>query len=283
MAPCYLCGDTGYTVRPGTARDNPDLEIRECSACGLVFLSSFEHITEGFYENSGMHGGGVDREAWWRETAWDDERRFACLCRVIENKTALDFGCGNGGFLMRAREAARMVVGVEPENSLREWFRQENIAVCSRLAEVQGDFDVITLFHVLEHIADPRKLLAQLAERLTPDGQIIVEVPSADDALLTLYRNDPFSRFNYWSCHLFLYNSKTLALLGRQAGLTLNYVKQVQRYSLANHLFWLAKGKPGGHQKWHFIDSPELHHHYEKQLAAIGACDTIFASFSRKT
>jgi len=43
----------------------------------------------------------------------------------------------------------------------------------------------------------------------------------------------------------------------------------------------LANGRPGGHQKWHFYDFPELHVAYKKQLAAIGKCDTIIASISK--
>jgi hypothetical protein len=50
---------------------------------------------------------------------------------------------------------------------------------------------------------------------------------------------------------------------------------------LSNHLHWLVNGRPGGHQKWHFLDSPELHAAYEKQLAAIGKCDTIVGSVSK--
>jgi hypothetical protein len=99
--------------------------------------------------------------------------------------------------------------------------------------------------------------------------------------LLTLYESTPFSEFTYWSCHLYLFNSSNLALLVRKAGLKMNYVKQIQRYPLSNHLYWLAKGKPGGHQKWHFLDSTELHAAYERQLAAIGKCDTILASISK--
>ena len=48
---------------------------------------------------------------------------------------------------------------------------------------------------------------------LSDNGQIIVEVPNADDALLTLYECEPFSHFTYWSCHLFLYTAKTLQML----------------------------------------------------------------------
>ncbi len=136
------------------------------------------------------------------------------------------------------------------------------------------------MFHVLEHIPDPKSILSELSEMLAGDGQIIVEVPNADDALLTLYNNSPFSQFTYWSCHLFLYTVKTLQMLFDQINLKVNYIKQIQRYPLSNHLYWLANGRSGGHLKWHFLDSPELHASYEKQLGTIEKCDTIMASVS---
>ena len=137
------------------------------------------------------------------------------------------------------------------------------------------------MFHVLEHLPDPKAILSELSEMLADGGQIIMEVPNADDALLTLYNNEPFSNFTYWSCHLFLYTAKTLEMLFNQMNLKVNYIKQIQRYPLSNHLYWLANGKPGGHQKWHFLDSPELHAAYEKTLTSIDKCDTIMTSISK--
>lgn len=281
MNSCYLCNGSSFKKRSGTVRDNTDLEILECTECGLVFLSSFSHIKEGFYEKSGMHAGEVDWESWVSETARDDERRFNTLRRTIENKSVLDFGCGNGGFLLKARETSGSAEGVEPEESLRSYFSEKGLTVHSHIEEITGGFDVITLFHVLEHIPDPGAILVKLGGKLNDGGQLIIEVPSADDALLTLYQCEPFSHFTYWSCHLFLFNQATLSKLGTDAGFNINYVKQVQRYPLSNHLHWLAKGKPGGHQVWDFLNSGELNDSYEKQLAGMEACDTIMASFSK--
>lgn len=277
---CYLCNNKDFKKRPGKVRDNPNLEIMECNSCGLVFLSSFSHITDGFYESSGMHGETVDIESWLRETAWDDERRFNFLRRTIENKSVLDFGCGTGGFLSRVKGTASRAVGIEVETRLKTHFQKEGLEVFAGLDEVKSNFDVITLFHTLEHIADPVSILKQLAKKLITGGNLIVEVPNANDALLTLYRSTPFSEFTYWSCHLFLFTSSTISLLAEKAGLKINYVKQIQRYPLSNHLYWLSKGNPGGHREWSFLDSDELHKSYEKQLASIGCCDTILASFS---
>jgi len=284
---CYLCGSTEFKIRPGSVRDRPELEIFECASCGLVFLSSFDHIKDGFYENSEMHGKDVlDIQTWTRETEWDDERRFQYLKSVLPNQKLLDFGCGAGGFLLKAQNLAATTHGVEPETRLNRYYESHGLTVFQKLSDIpsdireRGGYDILTMFHVLEHVPDPKAILSELAEILANGGQIIVEVPNADDALLTLYQCEPFSNFTYWGCHLFLFTAKTLKMLFSQVNLKVNYIKQIQRYPLANHFYWLADGKPGGHQKWHFLNSPELHVAYEKQLAAIGKCDTILASVS---
>lgn len=276
-----------FNKRSGSVRDNTDIEVLECASCGLVFLSSFDHIRDGFYESSEMHSEEMpDVQVWLKETAWDDERRFQYLKSVMPNRSLLDFGCGAGGFLLKALDLAATAHGVEPEIRLSSHYQSHGLTVFQNLSDIStdirgGGYDIITMFHVLEHIPNPRSILRELSKMLASDGQIIVEVPNANDALLTLYNNKPFSNFTYWSCHLFLYTAKTLQMLFDQMNLKVNYIKQIQRYSLPNHLYWLANGKPGGHQKWHFLDSPELHAAYEKQLAVIGKCDTVVASVSR--
>ena len=278
---CYLCDGTEFNKRPGSVRDRSQLEILECASCGLVFLSSFDHIHEDFYENSGMHGGQVDMDAWLKETAWDDERRFNYLRKTLENKSVLDFGCGVGGFLLKARSTAHHVMGIELEARLQPHFKTNGLEVFQSIDGLPSDqrFDVITAFHVVEHLEDPANMLQQLATRLS-GGRIIIEVPSSADALLTLYENAPFSEFTYWRCHLYLFNAANLPLLAKKAGLKLEYVSHIQRYPLSNHLYWLAKGKPGGHQLWSFLDSKELSSTYEARLASLGMTDTLMASLS---
>jgi len=58
----------------------------------------------------------------------------------------------------------------------------------------------------------------------------------------------------YWKCHIYLYTMDTLRLLATKAGLQVKFMRQVQRYPLENHLYWLSQGKPGGHFKWSFME-----------------------------
>lgn len=177
---------------------------------------------------------------------------------------------------------ARKVHGIEPEKRLISHFQHTNLTVYQNLSEIpyQDKYDIITLFHVLEHLPDPKTILAELSKFLKEEGKIIIEVPNSDDALLKLYQSDAFSDFTYWSCHLFLFNTKTLEMLCSQAGFQVDYIQQVQRYPLSNHLHWLAKNKPGGHSIWSFLDSEQLNSEYANRLASLGMCDTLIASLS---
>jgi len=280
---CYLCKNSKFKQRNGSVRDNAELFVLECDECGLVFLSSFDHISADHYEKSGMHGDekpNIDR--WLSETYVDDNRRFNFIKEKIVNKSLLDFGCGIGGFIemVRTSKLASKVAGLEPEKAIYESFKDRNIIAFSNLEDAKSfsKWDIITAFHVIEHLPDPKETLNQLAKLLTKEGEIIIEVPNSDDALLTLFENDAFAHFTYWSQHLFLFNKKTFSKLIDQTELRLNWIKNVQRYPLSNHLYWLSKGLPGGHKVWSFLNDKELNDNYETQLAVLGKTDTIIAS-----
>lgn len=278
---CYLCKHDRFTTRKGAVRDAPQLRIVECVQCGLVCLDSQQHIGEGHYANSRMHGGAPPAiESWLRETENDDRRRFESLRDELVNRDVLDFGCGAAGFVRMASAVAASVTGVELERRVHDHWRGQ-LNLVDTLGNAGRDFDLITAFHVVEHLPDPRATLGELAGHLRERGRIIVEVPSSDDVLLTLYDNDAFQRFTYWSQHLFLFNAATLSQLALQSGLRVVSIRQVQRYPLSNHLYWLSRGKPGGHQRWSFLDSAELDAAYGNALAAIGKCDTLVACLER--
>lgn len=101
---CYLCGNTEFNKRAGSVRDRTELEVFECASCGLVCLSSFDHIRDSFYENSEMHGEEMpDVQPWLNDTVWDNERLFQYLKSVLPDRRLLDFVCGVGGLLLRVR------------------------------------------------------------------------------------------------------------------------------------------------------------------------------------
>lgn len=281
---CFLCHSEKYIVREGRVRDNAELSVLECANCGLVRLSDFSHIYKGFYEKSNMHcedGEYKSYDDWLKETYTDDHRRFKYLEQIVRDKRVLDVGCGNGGFLKILKKTAKEVMGVELEVESRERMEKSGLQVYSAIDEVREKVDIITMFHVLEHLDEPIENLMMLKKCLfDSSSQLIIEVPNANDALLTLFESKRFASFTYWSCHLYLYNIESLRRLAYRCGFKVNYIKSIQRYSLANHLHWLAKGTAGGQVIWHFLDSEELSKEYERQLASLELTDTLIASFS---
>lgn len=281
MYSCYLCESTTFTPRKGRVRDVQSMTILCCDRCGLVALSEADHIGPGFYENSGMHGAEpISMEAWLKDSEWDDRRRFEFVRTMLPNRRLLDFGCGAAGFLQKSKTLAAEVIGIELEARVGEYWAGE-LKILPTIEAAGTGYDLITAFHVVEHLSDPRHMLANLGRLLNPRGRMIVEVPSSEDALLTLYDCDAFQRFTYWSQHLFLFNSSTLSMLARQAGLRVVAIQHYQRYPLSNHLHWLSQGKPGGHHRWGFLDTTEMALAYTNTLASLGKTDTLIAHFER--
>ena len=276
---CYLCKSKNNFRRPGSVRDNKKLKILECNDCGLVYLSSTKHIKKLHYENSGLHNGEKPNVNSWLElNRVDDVRRYNFLKKRVVNKKILDFGCGAGGFLELVSKRAKKANGIEIEKAMQQSYINRNLNVFSSYKQAlqsSKKWNILTAFHVVEHLLDPIKILSKLSKLLTDDGEMIIEVPNSEDALLTLYENKAFQNFTYWSQHLYLFNKDNLKELGKKAKLKVKWIKYVQRHPLSNHLYWLSKGKPAGHKVWNFLNNTSLNKKYEIQLAELGITDTI--------
>ena len=291
---CYLCHSSSTFLQSGKVRGSAELKIYACNECKLVFLSSRNHVTKEFYENSkmtissGIHGESpLDIDELIKYTKKDDLRRFHYLKNKVKEKKLLDFGCGAGGFLKYIKNISTISHGIELENRLYPIFDKEKLCVYKRLLDIPKDlqnigYDYITLFHVLEHIADPIKLLNKLKDFLAPGGEIIIEVPNSDDALISLYKNKAYQEFIYWNAHVFYFNSHSFKFLASKLNLEVNYELQIQRYPFENHLYWLIYGKSGGHENWEIFGSKALNSAYESCLAQQKRCDTILVSISNQ-
>jgi len=277
---CYNCSSECIELIHKGVRDNNDINVFRCKKCGLVFLSDNSHITDTFYAE-GCMSKDINLQDWINNTKADDNRRFLMLKKDIKNKVLTDFGCGNAGFLNLTKNHCKKVYGLELQKDFSEYFKKCSLEVFNDISQLPEKSDVITMFHVLEHIKNPVTLLKNLQPYLNDNGKIIIEVPNSNDALIRLYNSKRFQDFVYWSCHLFIFNEQTLKQIAKNAGYKITKFRHIQRYSLMNHLYWIFNNKPGGHKIWQKYDLKPLNIIYSLILKALKATDTIFIELTK--
>lgn len=132
-----------------------------------------------------------------------------------ESKNILDVGCGTGDFLEICNSNNWNVVGVEPNESARKLaIKKLNASskIYKDIFELEHEqFDVITLWHVLEHVPDLDAYILQLKKLLKPKGVLIVAVPNYKSYDALYYKQ-------FWAAfdvprHLWHFSQKSIQLL----------------------------------------------------------------------
>lgn len=91
----------------------------------------------------------------------------------------LDIGSGTGDFLAEAKKQSWKTVGMEPSNKAKSIAKQKGVCLVESYEELEDHyFDVITMWHVLEHVPDLDFQINELKRLLKPDGTIIIAVPN---------------------------------------------------------------------------------------------------------
>lgn len=266
--------------RNGSVRDFPQYGVDECSECGLV---THERDLREFinYESGSMHNWAAGYGGTLETPKEDISRRVDAikkLSQIHRIEHILDFGSGNGE-MVRALSKTFQVEGLEPEQLARQKCLEAGLKVSASIDDFnksQSKFDLITLFHVVEHFYNPKIEFTRIIELLRPGGILIVETPNSEDALLTEYKNEAFSNFTYWSHHPMLHSSRSLTILVTSTGFESVETCLVQRYGLANHLYWMTHQKAGGHVYWENKFSHATEEAYAQDLIKQGKADTLW-------
>ena len=133
------------------------------------------------------------------------------------------------------------------------------------------------MFHVFEHLINPIEILIQLKSKLKKNGNLIIEVPHANDLLLSKLKIKPFINFCLWSEHLILHTKRSLKCFLEKAGFKKNKISFYQRYNLNNNIGWMLHGKPGGHFFLKKLFNKKTNNQYRDILIKNEYTDTIFS------
>ena len=208
----------------------------------------------------------------------DDYRRADQFEKYLKNKNILDFGCGWGDFLRNIKNY-KSLSGIELRKECINYIQKniKKIDISDNINSFDKKFDIITMFHVLEHIPYQIETLKVLKSKLKNKGKIIIEVPHAEDFLILQNELKEFKNFTFSSEHLILHTYRSLKTILSKAGFKNINIQYYQRYNFSNHLGWFLKKKPGGHDFYKEIISDELNSSYCKNLKRLGQTDTLIA------
>lgn len=197
MSACLVCGGSRFaTLFHASDRlyrtTGKQFAVERCLDCGLARLDPQPAGEElrGYYPDTywfapGGSAAGRLEEAY-RRLVLRDHVRF--VERALRGSSArgplVDVGCGGGLFLAMMRERGFRVVGLDfsREAAAIAWRRQQAPAAAGDLAQAPfapGSCAAITMFHVIEHLHDPRAYLAAARTLLAPEGRLVVQVPNA--------------------------------------------------------------------------------------------------------
>lgn len=130
--------------------------------------------------------------SWWFRRGIILKGRLDKLPKVTGVRSLIDVGCGDGLFLEAASRLGWEAQGVETSGTACSLARSRgNVVFHGRLREANlpsGSLDVVTLFHVLEHVGSPEETMADIKRILKPDGFLLVEVPNFGSILARVLR-----------------------------------------------------------------------------------------------
>jgi len=205
---CILC----QTSERELLIEKDGWKVHRCPTCGLGFLDPrpSESEIEGLYRSdyfSERYDGGIDLESpQYKKRLSGERHRIKFIKSIKRSGYLLDIGCGYGYFLDASRREGYTVHGLD----VSEWATQyavEKLGLSMTIGKI-GDvhfpsqnFDIITMWHSLEHTPDPHKALQRAKSWLKKDGILVIDVPNYEgtDARKIWHEWDDWSLpFHYW-------------------------------------------------------------------------------------
>lgn len=228
FSPCQLCGGSTYTEL-FDAQDyitHKSFKVIRCDGCKVVRVDPVPSVeTIGDYYPELYYG-----ETPFLYEKMDAAGRFKKVRPyVAPGSRVLDVGCGRGLVLGKLHEVGCQVVGTELSAHSSKYARevlgleihQKSLEDC---AFTENSFDVVTLFHSLEHLYDPAHTLKEAYRIIRPGGRILVEVPRFNSFYAKAFRDNWFHLDV--PRHLYHFEDETLEALLEKAGFKLAEIKK---------------------------------------------------------
>ena len=192
MTICPWCGNPSektYVKLKDYFLTQEDFEILECEHCHLLFTTprpSPDKIGDYYksdeYYSHQQNKQGLIPRVYELIKSFNVKHKVKLALKGLPQGRLLDIGCGVGDFLLGVQAKGWQITGIEPSDDAKKiaqqrlGFRPMDPSESKNLAD--GSFDVITLWHVLEHIDDLKSQLSELYRLLKPEGRLIIALPN---------------------------------------------------------------------------------------------------------
>ena len=234
MRPCPNCGHASCSIRYAVQA----FRILKCPSCSFVFsgnLHNEELLYEAYHDTTREKFDDYSQHsnnAHIAELYAINEQRVAALSKWKSTGEMLDIGCGRGYFLSTATRHGFQARGIDVSENAAHYAREQfGLQVTTRniqnLINHNTRFDVITLWHVLEHFENPFLQLTKIKSLLSRSGVCIIEVPNIHSLKFMLAKNK-WTGGNHPRYHRSFFSSKTLRRALAEAGFS-----QVKRLQLS--------------------------------------------------
>jgi len=148
--------------------------------------------------------------------------KYKLVTSYFKTGTILDIGCGTGDFLNTFKIKNWETKGVEPSDIARKQaIENHNLDVdeSTDLRDLKGEYNVITMWHVLEHVTELNQTVEQLNRLTTKNGKVIIAVPNHKSYDCSFYKK-------YWAAydlpiHLHHFSKETISTLFEKHGFSL--------------------------------------------------------------
>ena len=172
-----------YTVSHET------FQIKKCNSCHFLLTSprpedhelGTYYLSDSYVSHTASASSTFDK-IYEKARVYTLNWKLTLVKKFLQTKnfpSLLDYGCGTGFFLHQMQKNGFNVSGVEPSLIARQNAEKiTGIKIDSDLSQVKGRFDIVTLWHVLEHVSNLNETIEQLKRNLKENGTLIIAVPN---------------------------------------------------------------------------------------------------------
>lgn len=109
-------------------------------------------------------------------------------------------------------------------------------------SDMHETYDLVTMFHLIEHITSPVDFLRKVSSLIKPNGYLLMELPNVSNLVMDV--SPQFNDFFYIRDHVAYYTPELLKRMVEKAGYTVIAQRGTQIYSILNHMNWIINGTP---------------------------------------